>query len=206
VTNNPWHWIIDEPYFSSQEKLVALVIKRHANASGWAWPSPERIARLSGLSRATVFRAIGSLEKKNILEKDGHRYRIVQRQGLLFSSSNSLWESCENREDILLNPVGESLPQRLDSLPVRREVRTSLEDRKSKPPRAQPARAPQVWKLREKAKRLLREIDLIRETNAGTLGGFSDRTNEKITTRLIELERIGFDIRTLPFVQIEKAG
>jgi Helix-turn-helix domain len=201
VTPNPWHWIVDENW-PANEKLVALVIKRHANAEGWAWPSPERIARLSGLSRATVFRALRWLEDKSAVETKIERgikkYRLTQQQGLLFSSANSLWESCEKAED-------DRLTQRLQSLPLRREVRTTREDRKPLPLRAQTARG-NLWKLDAKARRILREIALLQEANIGAgpeviRPGSEPRANtieQKIAGLYAELERIG--------CKFEKAG
>ncbi|MGA3295250.1 MAG: helix-turn-helix domain-containing protein [Candidatus Acidiferrales bacterium] len=198
MTPNPWHWIVDENW-PANEKLVALVIKRHANAEGWAWPSPERISRLSGLSRATVFRALRWLEDRVALETKIERehgvevkkYRLLQQQGLLFSSANNLWESCEKTEESRLS-------ERPGSLPLRREVRTTGEDRKPKPFRAETARG-NLWKLNAKAKRILGEIEYLRATIVGAGPSYdTSGTEQRIALLYAELDRIG--------CRFEKAG
>lgn len=51
-------------------KLVLLVVADHYNDSeGCAWPSIDRICRVSGVSRRTVQRKLGDLEYANILER-----------------------------------------------------------------------------------------------------------------------------------------
>ena len=199
MTQNPWHWIIDETNFSANEKLVALAIKRHANSAGWAWPSAERISRLTGLSRASVYRAIDSLDRKGALERDESgtyvKYRIRQQQGLLFSSANwganSLWNSSENRDENLCIGEENVLPQRRDRLPQRREVRNSSEDRKPGPSRAHPARG-SMWKWDQKARRIVREIELVKQIYAGSLEGSDSaaRRDARLDSLFAELKRV----------------
>jgi Helix-turn-helix domain len=191
VTPNLWHWIVDEPNLSGHEKWVAVVVQRHANGEGWAWPSPERISRLSGLSRRTVYYALSSLEAKNVLEKNTEktypRYRIVQRQGLLFSTANTLLENCEN----VRKTVETSAPPALHSAPGAREVRTSLL-KTEKNTRAQPARGGNLWKLHAKRERIKREIQTICEVYAGAHGDDVVRRDYKLRLLYAELEKTGW--------------
>jgi hypothetical protein len=200
LTQNPWHWIIDEPNFSANEKLVALVIKRHANKDGWSWPSAERISKLSGLSRATCYRALATLDQKAALEVDNSgafpKYRIRQQQGLLFSTANwganALWESSGNDEQILCRVDENRLPERPSSLTQRREVRNRSEDRKPGPSRSHPERGSNLWKWDQKARRIIREIELVKQTYAGSLDGSDSaaRRDARLDSLFAELERV----------------
>lgn len=207
MTNNPWHWIIDEPNFTAAEKLVAMVIKRHQSGDREAWPSLARISRLSCLSKTTVQRAIRALESKNALAKtrgvDGFvRYRVEQTQGLLFSTANSLCKSGGNTDNRCANRRADVVPQTTGVVPQTTEVRIEPEDRKPKPSRARPARGSQMWKLDAKAKRIVAEIGYLRATIVGC--GPSDLGQIEYVERRVgrlrmELERIGC-------YEVEKAG
>lgn len=93
-----WHWIIDDPKLTANEKLVMLTIRRHQFKGHTVNPSQARIAALSGLSLRTVNRCISAVQRKgyslvNTPGKGRHRtnfYDIEQRQGLLFSGANDL--------------------------------------------------------------------------------------------------------------------
>lgn len=53
---------------SSSEKLVLIAYAEHANRHGYAWPSAQRLADVTGLSRATVTRANASLRKRGLIK------------------------------------------------------------------------------------------------------------------------------------------
>lgn len=207
MTENPWHWIIDEPKFTYAEKLVALVYVRHQNRTGWAWPSPGRISRLCGLSKSTVQRAIKSLKAKNAIENDIAEdgfvsYRIRQSQGLLFSTANSVWKSCGNTDNACANQRPGGVTQTRGGVTQTPEVRIEPEDQKPKPSRAHPARGSQLWKLDAKAKRIIAEIQYLRATIVGC--GPSDLGQIEYTERRIEQLRM--ELERIGCYEIEKAG
>lgn len=70
---------------SSGAKLTLLAIAEHANDSGWAWPSIERLAVMTGVSTRQATRNIQALEDAGVLQVDRNsgrgnvnRYRIVK--------------------------------------------------------------------------------------------------------------------------------
>src|ERR1700741_2343156 len=186
--------------------MVALALKRHANADGWSWPSPRRISALTGLGRSTVYQALKSLRACGALEKrtggGPPRYRVAQQQGLLFSSANSLWESSGNHEENLFTAVESCPPHGIQSPLPGLEVRNYIEDRKPTPTRAHPARGSRpLWRQDAKRKRLMREIEGIREAYAGTPEYDAEaltRRDYRLRALYAELERIG--------CQVEKVG
>ncbi|MCL0049667.1 helix-turn-helix domain-containing protein, partial [Peptococcaceae bacterium] len=62
--------IFDRKDLSANEKLVYLYFCRRANSENKAWPSYQRIADDSGLSRRTVIEVIKGLIDKNLLKKN----------------------------------------------------------------------------------------------------------------------------------------
>ncbi|MCL0063449.1 helix-turn-helix domain-containing protein [Peptococcaceae bacterium] len=62
--------IFDRKDLSANEKLVYLYFCRRANSENKAWPSYQRIADDSGLSRRTVIDVIKKLINKNLLKKN----------------------------------------------------------------------------------------------------------------------------------------
>lgn len=213
MTRNPWHWIIDEPKFTYAEKLVALVYVRHQNRTGWAWPSPERISRLCGLSRSKVYEAITSLRSKNALRvlDEGYltKYRVEQIQGLLFAPPDLREIDCENLVEGKSKTSGKTVdgcekPSTTWNFrpPGGLEDRIEPEDRKPKPSRAHPARGSQLWKLDAKAKRIIAEIQYLRATTVGC--GPSDLGQIEYTERRIEQLRM--ELGRIGCHAIEKAG
>lgn len=70
----------------SSEKIVLLALAEHADKGGLAYPGYGRIARLTGLHRSTVIRAITVLEEDGVIKvertttRDGktrNRYHLV---------------------------------------------------------------------------------------------------------------------------------
>lgn len=56
-------WVLEHSDATLAERLVLIAIANHADARGWnAWPAIPMIAREARCGRATVFRAIDSLE------------------------------------------------------------------------------------------------------------------------------------------------
>jgi hypothetical protein len=60
------------------EKLVALALADHANDAAVCWPSVTRISTRSGVSRSTVIRTIGELERRGLI---GRSRRTGARNG-----------------------------------------------------------------------------------------------------------------------------
>jgi len=60
------------------EKLVALALADHANDAGVCWPSVTRLSTRSGVSRSTVIRTIGELERHGLI---GRSRRTGARNG-----------------------------------------------------------------------------------------------------------------------------
>lgn len=53
---------------TSTEKLVLIAYAEHADHHGYCWPSAQRLADITGLSRATVTRANASLRNKGLIK------------------------------------------------------------------------------------------------------------------------------------------
>lgn len=64
-----YRWALTWDGLTSPEKFVLVMIGDHYNEkSHRAWPSIERLAKSTALHRATVIRAIKSLEDKGLVE------------------------------------------------------------------------------------------------------------------------------------------
>lgn len=64
-----WAWE-QVPDLESRAKLVLLSLADHVRPdTRTCWPSQERLARLTGLSVSTVRRAIGDLERKQLIRR-----------------------------------------------------------------------------------------------------------------------------------------
>lgn len=74
ITASKWAW---EQKISPSEKLVLLVIADHADDQGGsAFPSLERMAQRTGLSRRTVIRAVQALANAGLVAVGKMRGRI----------------------------------------------------------------------------------------------------------------------------------
>lgn len=69
---------------SGGELLVLLALADHADDAGWCWPSAQRLAAYTRLSRRQVFRHVRRLEQRGLLEVErragpaaANRYRLV---------------------------------------------------------------------------------------------------------------------------------
>lgn len=58
---NAIEWAFEQDVAVPSAKLVLLSLADHANATGYCWPSIARLAKRTGLSRATIFRSIETL-------------------------------------------------------------------------------------------------------------------------------------------------
>lgn len=76
-------------------KYVLLAIAKHADDQGECYPSGERLAKLTGLSRRTVLRKIGWLEKAGYLsikrrtkegKKTSNLYGVTLSHGVVTES------------------------------------------------------------------------------------------------------------------------
>ena len=82
----------DAPVADPQAKLVLLAIARHADKRGSCYPSAARLMVVTGLSKASVYRKIGYLEKHGFIRvtrrgKDGKKTSNLYR--LLLSQSET---------------------------------------------------------------------------------------------------------------------
>ena len=62
--------VIDHSETQGSTFLVLLILADHANGDGRCWPTAERIAARSRVSRSTVFRAIEELERLGELKRE----------------------------------------------------------------------------------------------------------------------------------------
>ena len=60
-------WARDMPVISAAERVILLVLASHSDPGGTCWPSLATIARESCLSRATVKRAMATLERGGLV-------------------------------------------------------------------------------------------------------------------------------------------
>lgn len=65
LSANRWAWMV--PNLKPAERLVLLCYADHANAHANAWPTNERVAIFTGLSRRTVQRALEALVDRRLL-------------------------------------------------------------------------------------------------------------------------------------------
>ena len=73
----------DAPVNDPQAKLVLLAIARHADKRGSCYPSAARLMVVTGLSKASVYRKIGYLEK--------HGFIRVTRRGKEGKKTSNLY-------------------------------------------------------------------------------------------------------------------
>lgn len=66
ATATAWAWDADVP---PTQKLLLLALAGHINGEGEAWPSLRRLGDMTGVSRATVIRALESLVAAGYLER-----------------------------------------------------------------------------------------------------------------------------------------
>ena len=87
---------VSSTHLSPQAWQVLNVICAHINRAGWAWPSLETIAALTGMARKNVPRIISQLESAGVLNRDrarspgrGHstRYQVVLNDPRIMSSA-----------------------------------------------------------------------------------------------------------------------
>lgn len=88
-----WHWIIDDPTLGPMEKLTLLTIRRQQYGDAAVMLQQETIAQKAGISLRAAQSALAAAEQHGCLEvtrRKNHAssYRVVQRQGLLFSNAN----------------------------------------------------------------------------------------------------------------------
>ena len=110
------NWLVDDESFTYQEKLVYLVMQRHADKYGSAFPGVKRIAEKAGISESSVKRAIARLRKVGLLE-------VVQERRYGGSRSES---------QATVYKVHTSLPTPTSGLPdLRSELSTGQGDLRS---------------------------------------------------------------------------
>jgi hypothetical protein len=67
-------------------KLVLLALADHADRTGQCWPGVDRIAKVTGMHRASVFRAIDALELARLVVREqrpgqSNWYRLAVKEG-----------------------------------------------------------------------------------------------------------------------------
>lgn len=66
-------WLLYSQEVTPKAKLVYLVIQSHTNEQGTAWPAQSKIATESGLSLATVKRALEELRGRGLVTAEERR-------------------------------------------------------------------------------------------------------------------------------------
>lgn len=79
--------------------VVYVVIAKHANAAGVAWPSVRTIARLTGTTICTVRRAIRILQNEGLI-------RVERRKDAVGRDISSLYTISPGRESVTRAPPG----------------------------------------------------------------------------------------------------
>jgi hypothetical protein len=190
-----WHWIIDDPRLTANEKLVALTIARHQFYGKPVVISHARIASRAAVCISTVQRAIRSMESKGYrisLNEPGRTrcrvYQVRQEQGILFSNANfhagkPVQKSEEKRREKISTVAtsgcgtGSSVTKRA----VGPTVSGSTSEEAKPNTRANGTRDTRNPSFQEKTNRLQArerrvhaEIETIREANAGSGPGRED--------------------------------
>lgn len=117
---HPWHWILEDLTLTAYQKLVALILLKHANERGVAWPTVARIAKMAGISERTAQRALRQLQAKRIAALVGcagntHRisiWKIDELQPSMFTSKTVL---DRKKQSGGLNPAPQSLKVKSES-------------------------------------------------------------------------------------------
>lgn len=60
-------WVLENSESTGSDRLVFIAIANHIGPTGWAWPSVPHIAKEARVDRATVFRALDTLEESGEL-------------------------------------------------------------------------------------------------------------------------------------------
>ncbi len=74
-----WAWSLRKEIITPTEKLILLSMADRADENHECFPSKERLILDTGFKRHTVFKAIASLEAKNIIKKTGIKKGKLQR-------------------------------------------------------------------------------------------------------------------------------
>ena len=198
-TANPWHWVIDEPNLTPTEKLVAITIIRHQSGERPAWPSVARIAELTKHSIRSIQYTLRKLERKGALTRWGASggrgrtafYRMEQKQALLFSAANAVWKTCAKtcavqEKGAITDTIS---PERVQW--VAPGSPGSTEARKKDSALARGGLTHE-WRQQQKARRILGEIDALREVYAGAHGDAIVRREYKLRLLYAELEKTGW--------------
>ena len=72
-------WKLDKTGFSPSEVLVMLALGDAANTDGVCWPAWGTIAAKTGLSCMSVYRALGGLKRRGLVQAEQHRAKGRQR-------------------------------------------------------------------------------------------------------------------------------
>lgn len=121
-------WAFAQHETSPTQRLVLLALADHANADDLTWPSIERLTDMTGLSRATVFRALRDLKRDEFIVDAEDRGRDCLRLRLA-PDSESQSESAESQSE-----TGESQSETGSTLGTPKE-----------PPRTTPTDVERVW-------------------------------------------------------------
>ena len=114
-------------------KLVMLALAEHANAAGNCWPSVSRMAKTTGLHRATVMRVLSELEDAGLIVRTRSRGRSTRYQLVAWGDTSQDATSSTVRQDLSHDATGLVAWCDLTSRMVRHEPRT--EALTTEPPR-----------------------------------------------------------------------
>jgi hypothetical protein len=105
---------------------VLTAICAHVDPAGWAWPSLDRIAAMTGIERKNVPRIITELEDAGLIHRtrgtggrgNSTRYQVVFKGPEMFSKTSSLQEDVSSENS--LPPGGRLAPETSSKTPPKR--------------------------------------------------------------------------------------
>lgn len=83
-------WVFEQTELAGMEKLVMLALADHCSDDGVAWPSVERIALKSSVSKRTAQRTLKALEAADWLARKGGSRHSTTRYTMNFSRGANL--------------------------------------------------------------------------------------------------------------------
>ncbi|MFM2438695.1 MAG: Helix-turn-helix domain [Actinomycetota bacterium] len=95
-----WRQLLGESDLPPTVRLVGHALADHADATGKCWPSVDRLVRWSGLSRASIKRALAALEVNGLILRfkrtgaKGHRSSLFRLTAPVDNPVENLWTTC----------------------------------------------------------------------------------------------------------------
>lgn len=104
-----WAW--QQPTASANQKLVLLAMCEFADSTGLCWPSLPTLARMSGLHRATVFRALDELVTAGLVmratgrgKSNTYRLQLVAPRLPSEARESALWDESIPAKNVIAFP------------------------------------------------------------------------------------------------------